>query len=427
MKTLLLAIALALLAGTLLSLGMAHDTGYVRVSIGHYLIETNFWVALALVLAVALALHWLLLAAGRLRVSPSAVSGWLQQRAQQRARRRTTQGLLELAEGNWQQARKLLESAAPNTDTPLINYLSAAEAAHEQGAHDEADELLREAFDSTEGADLAVGLTQAKLQLAAGKLEQALATLLRLRRKAPQHPFVLKQLKNAYEALEDWQALGQLVPELRRLKIMDEASLNELEQDVWLRVLDQAAEQIERQPAEHRNINHLDRIWDELPSARRNDEAIIQAYASHLARLGEPGRAETLLRKVLRKRWSDQLVNLYGRIPGDKADEQLIMAENWLKERPNNPQLMLALGRLSLRNELWGKAREYLEASLRLQRTRETAAELCRLNAHLGDYEQSVKLLRQGVLLENAGLPELPMPPSPRRRNRRAEDPRPGQ
>jgi len=120
-------------------------------------------------------------------------------------------------------------------------------------------------------------------------------------------------------------------------------------------------------------------------------------------------------------------VNLYGRIPGDKADEQLIMAENWLKERPNNPQLMLALGRLSLRNELWGKAREYLEASLRLQRTRETAAELCRLNAHLGDYEQSVKLLRQGVLLENAGLPELPMPPSPRRRNRRAEDPRPGQ
>ena len=118
MKTLLFAVALALLAGTLLSLGMAHDTGYVRISIGHYLIESNFWVALALVLAGALALHWLLLAAGRLRVSPSAVSGWLQRRAEQRARRRTTQGLLQLAEGNWSQARKLLESAAPNNDTP---------------------------------------------------------------------------------------------------------------------------------------------------------------------------------------------------------------------------------------------------------------------------------------------------------------------
>lgn len=410
---------IALLAGSLLSLGIGQDTGYVRITIGPWLVETNFWVALALVLLGAFLLHWLIVITSRVRLTPGALSGWVKQSAQRRAQRRTTQGLLELAEGNWGRARKLLESAAPNSDTPLINYLSAAEAAHEQGEHDEAEAFLRKAFESTPGSDLAVGITQAKLQLSAGKLEKALATLLRLRRKAPQHPFVLKQLKATYEALEDWQALSQLLPDLRRQFVLDDQTLNELEQQVWLKVLNQAAEQIERQPSEHRNIHYLDRVWDELPTPRRNDETLIHSYANQLARLGEEARAETLLRKMLRRNWSDSLINLYGRIRGASAEEQLMMAENWLKERPNNPELLLALGRLSLRNRLWGKAREYFAASLRLHRTQETAAELCRLSAHLGDYEESVRLLRQGIL-EDTGLPELPMP-EPRKKRKELE------
>ena len=409
MKTLLPAASLALLAGTLFSLGISHDTGHIRISIGHYLIESNFWVGLLLFLLVALLLHWLLNLSRALRVSPGALTGWFRHRGQRRARRQTTRGLIELAEGNWTRARKLLEAAAEKADTPLINYLSAAEAAHEEGELDAAETLLRKAWESTAGSDLAVGLTQAKLQLSAGKLEQALATLLRLRRKSPHHPFVLKQLSNAYLALEDWQALSELLPELRRHQVTDEQSLSALEQRVWLNVLEQTAERLERQPSEQRDIGQLDRLWDKLPPARREDDSVVLHYAQHLAELGFQPRAEALLRKVLRQRWNDELINLYGRLEGKRADEQLLMAEGWLQERPNNPELLLALGRLSLRNQLWGKAKEYFETSLRLKRRQETAAELCRLYAHLGQHEQSVRLLRQGIL-EHHGLPELPMP-----------------
>lgn len=417
MKAFLPLIFLGLLAGTLISLGISQDTGYIRVTIGHYLVETNFWVGSAFIVIAALALHWILNLSHRLRITPGALSSWMRTSGQRRARRQTTRGLLELAEGNWGRARKLLESGANKADTPLINYLSAAEAAHEQGDHEEAEVLLRKAWESTAGSDLAVGLTQAKLQLSAGKLEQALATLLRLRRKSPNHPFVLKQLSNAYIALEDWQALSELLPELRRQAVMDDQSLNNLEKQVWLNVIDQAAERLERQPPEQRNMDHLDRIWDQLPPARREDTAVILHYAQHLAELGSESRAEALLRKVLRRQWSDELINLYGRLQGSRADEQLLMAEGWLQERPNNPELLLALGRLSLRNQLWGKAKEYFETSINLKRKQETAAELCRLYAHLGQYEQSVRLLRQGIL-EHHGLPELPMP-EPRRAQER--------
>ena len=417
MKAFLPLLILALLAGTLISLGIGQDTGYVRITIGRYLVETNFWVGAGIFVLAALALHWLLNLSHRLRVTPGALTSWMRTSGQRRARRQTTRGLLELAEGNWGRARKLLEAGANKAETPLINYLSAAEAAHELGDHEEAEALLRKAWESTAGSDLAVGLTQAKLQLSAGKLEQALATLLRLRRKSPNHPFVLKQLSNAYIALEDWQALSELLPELRRQSVMDDDSLNELEKKVWLNVIDQAAERLERQPTEQRNLDHLDRIWDQLPPARRDDDAVVLHYAQHLAELGSESRAEALLRNVLRKHWSDDLINLYGRLRGHRADEQLLMAEGWLQERPNNPELLLALGRLSLRNQLWGKAREYFETSINLKRKQETAAELCRLYAHLGQYEQSVRLLRQGIL-EHHGLPELPMPEPRRSRER---------
>lgn len=416
MKAFLPLIFGAILAGTLISLGISQDAGYIRISIGQYLIESNFWVGTAFVIFAALLLHWLLNLTRTLRITPGALTGWMRSKGQIRARRRTTQGLIELAEGNWGRARKLLETAAEKADTPLINYLSAAEAAHEQGDHEEAETLLRNAWQSTAGSDLAVGLTQSRLQLSAGKLEQALATLLRLRRKSPNHPFLLRQLCDAYEALEDWQALSELLPDLRRHAVMDDENLNALEQRVWLNVLDQAAERLDRQPAEQRNINHLDRIWDQLPQARRNDDSVVLHYAHHLAQLGYQARAEALLRKILRRRWSDELVNLYGRIEGHRVDEQLLMAEKWLQQRPSNPELLLALGRLSLRNGLWDRAREYFETSISLSRKRETAGELCRLYAHLGQYDQSVRLLRQGVL-EHQGLPELPMPEAHRTRD----------
>ncbi|XOZ32290.1 heme biosynthesis HemY N-terminal domain-containing protein [Halomonadaceae bacterium KBTZ08] len=409
MRSLLIVLFTALLAGTLLSLGMAEEPGYVRVSIGPWLVETNFWVGLALLVLAALALHWLLNLMRGLRLSPTAMGQWLRNTGRSRSRRLTTRGLLELAEGNWGRARKLLENGAGNAETPLINYLSAAEAAHQLGDQEQAERLLKRAWESTAGSDLAVGLTQARLQLNAGRNEQALATLLRLRRKAPNHPHVIRQLANVYRNLEDWQALSELLPELRRQAALDASSLNELEQEVWLNVLDQAAERLERHPPEQRNMDQLDRIWDQLPPARRHDESVVHHYASHLARLGAEPRAESLLRKVLRHNWSDLLVNLYGRIHGARADEQLLTAEGWLQERPNNPELLLALGRISLRNRLWGKAREYLETSLGVRHSQETAAELCRLYAHMGRYEDSVTLLRQGVL-EHHGLPWLPMP-----------------
>lgn len=409
MIRLLLILLVALLIGAGLAMGLQYDLGYIRISLGNYLIETNFWIGLSALIVLVGVLVFAFGLIRRLTRGTGALSGWVARGNQRRARRRTTQGLLALAEGNWPRARKLLEASAGHADTPLINYLAAAQAAFESGDHEAVDDLLRKAFESTPGSDMAVGITQAQLQLAGNRLEPALATLVRLRKQTPHHPFVLKLLKNAYVRLEDWRELSSLLPELRKRDLIDPAELHQLERTAWHNLLERAAADCKRQDPPNQSLEPLTRLWDELPGFLRRDEHTIREYARLLAEAGDEAQAETLLRKVLRNHWSDELINLYGRLEGQKPDEQLLVAERWLQDRPNNAELLLALGRLSLRNELWGKAREYFDASLRLRRSRETMAELSRLNAHMSDDETSTKLLMQG-LIKDSGLPDLPMP-----------------
>ena len=83
-----------------------------------------------------------------------------------------------------------------------------------------------------------------------------------------------------------------------------------------MNLLQRAADDVRRQSGSSRNLEQLNRVWDELPPSMRKDEQVIRAYAEHLASLGAEAQAETLLRKVLRNHWSDPLINLYGRIKG---------------------------------------------------------------------------------------------------------------
>ena len=64
----------------------------------------------------------------------------------------------------------------------------------------------------------------------------------------------------------------------------------------------------------------------------------------------------------------------------------------------------------TLANSLWGKARDYLESSLQVQRNPEACAELARLLAQLGDTERSNQLFQEGLGLLDNRLLASPLP-----------------
>ena len=79
-------------------------------------------------------------------------------------------------------------------------------------------------------------------------------------------------------------------------------------------------------------------------------------------------------------------------------------------ELRNADGILHELTGLSLRNELWGKARDYFDSSLKLQVTADACAELARLLARLGEHQASTEYYQQGLLLTTNPLPDLPLP-----------------
>jgi HemY protein len=72
-------------------------------------------------------------------------------------------------------------------------------------------------------------------------------------------------------------------------------------------------------------------------------------------------------------------------------------AEGWLRQRPEDPDLLAACARLSLRAELFGKARSYLEASLARRPTAENSLILAELLEDLGEHEAATTWLRRAA------------------------------
>lgn len=385
---------------------IAQGPGYVLISYDRFRYESSFWIFLGLIACLwllAMVVHWVL---GLLHTSGALVNPWSRRHRERRVSKASRSGLRELAEGQWSHALGHLRSAAEHDHQPLVHYLGAARAANELGEHDQSDELLRKAREREPESGLAVGLTQAQLQIARGQYSEARETLNALHSEHPRHAYVLTLLQQLYVQLQDWSALCRLLPELRKHRVLPPARLSELELLAWTAALEQSGQAATTSNEDA--LQALNQKWHAVPSGLRTESLLVRAYADGLSRLGADAKAEEVLYAALKRQFDDRLVERYGRVRGQDAARQLANAESWLKAHPENAELLLALGRLSMRNALWGKARDYLEASLRFEHRPETCAELARLLAQLGDNERSNRLFQEGLgLLAHPGVNQI--------------------
>lgn len=396
----LFALALAAALGIIIE----RDPGYILLAIGDVAIETSFWMGLGLFLALLLLGYALLRASALSWRGTARLSGLLSRRRQRRSVHETNEGLIALIEGNYARARQLLTRSLDDVEEPLLNYLAAARACDALGDDRAAQAFLARAERHTNGAQVAIELVQAELLLNRGRLEESLASLTRAQRNTAKHPAVLRLLKEVYQGLGDWDNLLALMPELKKSRLYTSEQLLALRRDIALGQLGRLKESSTALAAD------LKQWWQKLPRELQQDATLADRYVQHLVMLGEEVAAEEFLRQQLRKVWRRELVEYYGLVAGAEADKQLLVAESWLPERNNDPALLLTLGRLSLRNQLWGKAREYFESSYRIEPGADVCAELGRLLAYLGEHERSNAFFQEGLQKTARALP-LSLPP----------------
>lgn len=399
MLRLIVWVMLAVLAGTAFVYLFQDERGYVLISWKGWAYERNFARFLVEAVIVFAALSFLLWLLRRLFRLPRRLRMNLAKRRVRRARRHLTRGLIHIAEGRWRAGEKLLTRGATASEVPLINYLSAARAAQLLRAVERRDRWLKLAYETTPEAMVAVLLTQAELQLSDGETEQALATLERLAEEAPDHSYALVLRARLYQQLQDWSALHELLPRLRKVSEIPRERLAQLQRQTYLALLRRGGE-----------ASELEALWRELDKELRADPEILGAYATSLSISGDAEGAEKLLRGLMKRRFEPALTLVYADLPLGDGSTQLKRIEAWLRSHGDSPEALLAAGKLCVRRELWGKARSYLEASIASGPRADAYAELAHLLEQLGDLEGARAAYRAGLAaaLGQATRPLLP-------------------
>ena len=389
-----LLVIIALVISALAANLLLADPGYVVISFRVYLIEMSVPVLLALFFLTIVS-AWLIL---KLFRAPRKLGEAAGRYRTGRAGQKLTRGVIEVAEGNFAKGERLLAGSADVSDAPLLNYLQAARAAHLLGEDERRDRWLREAYENLPEAANAVLLTQAELQLDQAQYEPALATLRQIEENSPNHSHALALLGRLYYRLEDWPHLSELLPKLRKYGRLDDATLTR-----WSL----------RAHQEHLELSAdgeaVLAAWKNVSKDQRKDLSLLETYYSSLIRTGLHALAEKELAADLRREWRPELVRLFGIVEGSDAPRQLKKAENWLRNHSDDAELLLAAARLCLRNELWGKARSYLETVISIRPTPEAYQDYGRLLNRLGENDAAAEAYRAGLdLVARSPLPAIP-------------------
>ncbi len=405
MRRLLIYALLGLLLGAGLVALIEQDRGLLILSFGDTTVETSLWVGLLLWLGA----WWLMaLVFGAVRSGwsvRSTMMGWLGGRKSRNAEALTNRGLISFIEGNWFRSRKQLLRAARYGKAPLLNYLFAARASFRLEDLEGMRLYLGRAESIESDAVVALELTQAELQLSAGRYEQALATLVRARRNASKHPYVMELLARAYSCLNDWDSLQDLLPELRKHEVIPAAQLQQLELETWDA---QLAKVTVTTPNAEQTLNT---IWGAVPKTLEKETPLLRRrYLQRLVAIGSHSKAEQVLFDSLERKWCSELLPLVGVFTVTKPEKTLKALRRWLEQQRHEPALLLAAGRIALQAKAWDEARQHLQGAYQLGASAEICVELARLCDAQGDHLMAQNLLREAVSLCVGDLPSLPLP-----------------
>jgi len=404
----LLAIVLALLVS--LYLGFPGDPGYLLIAFGSTTFETSLFALLVAVTVLYLVIklilivfHWInpwnLIRFGRN----------YKEHLRAKSRSKTIEGLLYFTRGNWESSYNLLKKGMKDSDASIVNYLAAAYAAYQQGNKEAWMNCLETAKNKYPAARSTINSLKAQLLFKSNQLEQCVAVLQQMKTSSLNDASLLQLLKDVYLKLNDWEQLENLLPALEKNSVVDGLEAEQIRVRIFMENL----YRISSRRVDFSDVEisaQLEKAWKKGTASYKQDEKIVKHYADILFKLDQKEQAGKAIEVALNKNWSDELIKRYGELDFGTPHQQLLIAESWIQKRPGNARLLVALGRLAMRNELWGKAREYFDTSIEISSTAEAHGELARLLKFLGEerlsYEHQEKFV-QGV---GAELPNLPMP-----------------
>jgi len=224
MKTSVVFFLLFMLIGGVLGLAILQDPGHVSIRYDDIVVETSLWVFLAMIMVFLLISLALISLTRWLFSLPKAYDVWKQKKQEKSLFYKAELGMLAMAESRWLDAKALLTEAAYSSDRPLIYLLCAARAAHNLRDSDEREKLLGRISAVTKGADQTALFMRVEFYMDEGRYREAAHLLSDFRLKNQISQFWLGKLLDCYKALGEERKIESLLPELKRLELLNQSN-----------------------------------------------------------------------------------------------------------------------------------------------------------------------------------------------------------
>ncbi|MGH8713388.1 MAG: heme biosynthesis HemY N-terminal domain-containing protein, partial [Casimicrobiaceae bacterium] len=336
------------------ALAVKLNAGYALLVAPPYRIELSLNLLLLIVGGGFIALYGVIRLIVRTVRLPQTVRLWRRRQKLERARSMQDAAVVALLEGRYGKAQQRALEALAIPGSSGLNAIVGARAAIDVRNFDAAEALLSRP--DAQVASLAVPrlMLRAEIALEQGQPQRSLDMLRDLRREAGMHTAALRLELRSLQAAQRWTEVVPLLEQLVKRKVFDST------QAEHVRVTAQS-EQLKSLATDAAGLRDY---WNRLPDAARRHPKIARAAAQSFLQLGGDRDAVDILGESLERDWNSELVEIYGECRPADATRQLEQAERWLTRHNRDPALLRVLGTLCQRQQLWGKAQTYFEASL---------------------------------------------------------------
>jgi len=387
------------LAAGVIALAAKYNTGYVLLVAQEYRIELSLNMLLVLLVALFFICYFivrLLIATLRL---PTMVREFRTRRRHQAAHMALLNGVKAFLEGRYARAEKTASNALrfkESSEFIAINAVIAARSAHELNKHSQRDEFIN-VLENHAPDEIALRvITKAELLLDENHYEEALKILHSLHTvEKNQQTAILRLELKAQQQSNNWETVLDIVDQLTKRNALNKSLAEELRHRAHL----------ENFRNNVWNKQTLQRYWRSVPSAEKENSTLAYFGAQAHIALGDCATAHQIIEKSLNKQWNSELVRIYSDCLKGNVTRQIEYAETWwLKFYPNDFNLLLTLGKLCIRCELWGKAQNYLETSITVRSSYEAHLMLALLNEKIGKPEIAKEHYSKGLELAPQNL-----------------------
>jgi len=395
MKSLLWLLAVFAAAVALVVVGRV-EAGYVLFTWPPYRVEMSMLFFAALLLFVFGLLYAIVRLSSHALALPATVRAYRARRRSERANAALATALQAFYEGRYARAEKEAAIAFEYGTVPGVAALLAARAAHQLRDFERRETWFERASAAGESVQTAQVMSQAEIALDERDFIGARNALRSLQGNA-RHIASMRLLLRAERGAGAWDEVLRLAAQLAKRDAIAPALAEEYKLQATVELLARSAD----------DAGAFERRWRAVPATEQCQPRVAAAGARHANLLGNAALARSIVEQALAEEWSPALVRLYGELPrgldaagrAEEARLRIERAERWLAERNRDADLLSALGRLCAEAELWGKARNFLEAALSFEESRTTHLELARLAERLGQPDEAQRHYRRAAEL----------------------------